>query len=80
MEYPQIKEYITKHAKAFFIGFVTLAVIGLVEPYLNNTVGYLFNKAALFPLSIGLTFALAIYYSTDNPLGKNSYPMLVPGL
>lgn len=70
MEYPQIKEYITKHAKAFFIGFVTLAVIGLVEPYLNNTLGYLFNKAALFPLSIGLTFALAIYYSTDNPLGE----------
>lgn len=69
-EYPRIKDYIAKNARPFFIGFVSLALIGLIEPYLNNTLGYLFNKTALFPLSIGITFALAIYYSTDNPWGE----------
>ncbi len=68
-EYPVIKEYITKHARAFAWGAVAVFIFGLVEPYLNNTVGYLFNKGALFPLSIGLTLALAIYYSTTNPIG-----------
>lgn len=70
-EYPQAVEYIRKHARAFFVGAVIVALIGLVEPYLNNTLGYLFNKVALFPLSLGMTLALAIYYSTENPLGKN---------
>jgi len=68
-EYPLVKEYITKHARAFAWGAVAVFAIGLIEPYLNNTVGYLFNKVALFPLSIGLTLALAIYYSTPNPIG-----------
>jgi len=70
-EYPQIKAYISQHAKPFLAGFIALFVIGLIEPYLNNTLGYLFNKVALFPMSIGLTFTLAIYYSTDKPLGEN---------
>ncbi|HNX29611.1 MAG TPA: acyltransferase [Syntrophomonadaceae bacterium] len=69
-EYPQIKVYITQHAKPFLAGFIALFAIGLIEPYLNNTLGYLFNKAALFPMSIGLTFALAIYYSTEKPFGE----------
>ncbi|MGE5543918.1 MAG: acyltransferase [Bacillota bacterium] len=68
-EYPSIKEYITRHSRAIAWGAVAVFAIGLIEPYLNNTVGYLFNKAALFPLSIGLTLALAIYYSTANPIG-----------
>jgi surface polysaccharide O-acyltransferase-like enzyme len=68
-EYPRLKDYITEHARAFAYGALAVAVIGLVEPYLNHTLGYLFNKAAIFPLSIGLTLALAIYYSTANPLG-----------
>lgn len=68
-EYPLVKEYITKHARAFAYGALAVFAIGLIEPYLNNTVGYLFNKVAIFPLSIGLTLALAIYYSTTNPIG-----------
>lgn len=68
-EYPQIKDYIAKHARAFFMGAVALAIIGLIEPYFNNTVGYLFNKVAVFPMSIGVTFALAIYYSGENRPG-----------
>ena len=68
-EYPQIREYIAKHARTCFYFAVALAVIGLVEPFLNNTVGYLFNKVALFPLAIGITLALAIYYSGENRPG-----------
>ncbi len=68
-EYPQIRDYIAKHAKAFFYAAIALAIIGLVEPFLNNTVGYLFNKVAIFPLAIGITLALAIYYSGENRPG-----------
>lgn len=70
-EYPQVVQYITKHARAFFVGAVLVALAGLVEPYLNNTLGYLFNKVAIFPLSLGMTLALAIYFSTENPYGQN---------
>ncbi|MGI5920544.1 MAG: acyltransferase [Syntrophomonadaceae bacterium] len=69
-EYPQIREYISKHARAFFWGAIAVAMVGLLEPYFNNTIGYLFNKAAVFPLSIGVTLALAIYYSGENRPGK----------
>jgi len=68
-EYPQIKEYIARNARAFFYGALAVFAIGLIEPYLNNTLGYLFNKVALFPMSIGLTLALAIYYSRENAVG-----------
>ena len=68
-EYPQIRDYIAKHARACFYAAIALVIIGLVEPFLNNTVGYLFNKVALFPLSIGITLALAIYYSGENRPG-----------
>lgn len=69
-EYPRIKDYITQHPRAFAIGSLAVAAIGLLEPYLNNTVGYLFNKVALFPLALGLTLFLAIYYSSAKPLGE----------
>ncbi len=69
-EYPRIKEYITQHARAFACGSLVVAAIGLIEPYLNNTLGYLFNKVALFPMSLGVTLFLAIYYSTAKPLGE----------
>lgn len=69
-EYPQIKDYISKHARAFFFGGLAVAVIGLIEPYANHTLGFLFNKLAIFPLSIGLTLALAIYYSTEKAFAK----------
>ncbi len=69
-EYPRIKEYITQHARAFAYGSLAVAAIGLAEPYLNHTLGYLFNKVALFPMSLGVTLFLAIYYSTAKPLGE----------
>jgi len=69
-EAPRAVEYITKHARAFFIGAVVVALVGLIEPYLNNTLGYLFNKVAIFPLSLGMTLALAIYYSKENAFGR----------
>jgi len=69
-EYPQIKNYIARHAKVVAWTALAVAIIGLVEPYLNDTLGYLFNKVALFPLALGLTLALAIYYSTDKPVGE----------
>lgn len=69
-EYPQVKEFIRSNARKVAAAALALAVIGLVEPYLNNTLGYLFNKVALFPLSIGLTFFLAIYYSAENRPGE----------
>ncbi|MGE5396151.1 MAG: acyltransferase [Chitinophagales bacterium] len=69
-EYPQVKEFIAKNARALVVGGLIVALIGLVEPYLNHTLGYLFNKVALWPLSIGLTLVLAIYYSTSNPIGE----------
>jgi len=71
-EYPQIKAYICKHAKAFFIAGLAFAAIGLIEPYANHTTGFLFNKVAVFPLSIGLTLALAIYYSYENAFARNT--------
>lgn len=70
-EYPQIKTYISQHARAFFFGGLALAAIGLIEPYANHTLGFLFNKMAIFPLSLGLTLALAIYYSTENAFAKD---------
>lgn len=70
-EYPQAVEYIAKHARGFFIGAVSIALIGIVEPYANDTLAYFFNKLAIFPLSIGTTLALAIYYSTENAIGKS---------
>lgn len=72
-EFPSIKRYISEHSRAFVCGALALFAIGLIEPYLNNTLGYLYNKAALFPLSIGLTLALAIYYSTENPWGARFF-------
>jgi surface polysaccharide O-acyltransferase-like enzyme len=69
-EYPRVKDYIAQHARAFAVGAIAVFLIGLIEPFLNHTVGYLFNKVALFPLSVGLTLALAIYYSTPMPLGE----------
>jgi len=70
-EYPQIRDYISKHARAFFYGGLAVAAIGLIEPYANHTLGFLFNKVALFPLSIGLTLALAIYYSREKAFAKD---------
>jgi surface polysaccharide O-acyltransferase-like enzyme len=72
-EYPSIKKYIREHSRAFIVGALALFALGLVEPYLNDTLGYLFNKAAIFPLSVGLTLALAIYYSTASPWGARFF-------
>lgn len=69
-EYPRIKDYIARHARAFAYGSLAVALIGLAEPYLNHTLGYLFNKVALFPMSLGVTLFLAIYYSTAKPVGQ----------
>ncbi len=69
-EYPQVKEYITNNARKVAAGALVVFLIGLAEPYLANTTGYLFNKVALFPMSLGLTLLLAIYFSTENPLGE----------
>lgn len=71
-EYPRIKDYIAEHARAFVIGGLIVAVIGFVEPFLVGRVGYLFNKVAIFPLSLGLTLVFAIYYSTENPFGEQT--------
>ena len=70
-EYKQIGAFISKHYKAFFVGAVAVAAIGLIEPYLNNTLGYLFNKVAIFPLATGVTLALAIYYSSEKAIGRD---------
>lgn len=71
-EYPQIKDFIAKHARAFLIGGLAVAAIGLIEPYANNTLGFLFNKVAVIPLSLGLTLALAIYYSSDKAFARDT--------
>ncbi|HRW12453.1 MAG TPA: acyltransferase family protein [Syntrophomonas sp.] len=71
-EYPQIKEYICQHARAFLIGGLAVAAVGTIIPYINHTTGYLFNKVEIFPLSIGLVLALAIYYSRDDAFGKQT--------
>lgn len=68
-EYKQIEAFIAKHYKAFLVGSLAVAAAGLIEPYLNNTLGYLFNKVAVFPMSLGVTLALAIYYSSSKALG-----------
>lgn len=70
-EYKQIEAFIAKHYRAFFVGAIAVAAIGLIEPYLNNTLGYLFNKVAIFPLATGVTLALAIYYSSEKAIGRN---------
>ncbi|MBP1762787.1 MAG: hypothetical protein H6Q64_2329, partial [Firmicutes bacterium] len=71
-EYPQIKEYICKHTRAFLLGGLALAAVGMAIPYANHTLGYLFNKVEIFPLSIGLVLALGIYYSRDDAFGKDT--------
>ena len=71
-EYPQIKDYISKHAKAFLVGGLVVAAVGIIVPYALHITGLLFNKVEIFPLSIGLTLALAIYFSTDNAFGKET--------
>lgn len=75
-EYPRIKEYISQYPRRFAYGALIVAAIGLVEPYLAGNLGYLFNKVALWPLSLGLTLALAIYYSSPNPLWENTLAYL----
>ncbi len=70
-EYKRIEAFIAKHYRAFFVGAIAVAAIGLIEPYLNNTLGYLFNKVAIFPLATGVTLALAIYYSSEKAIGRN---------
>ncbi|HPF20966.1 MAG TPA: acyltransferase family protein [Syntrophomonas sp.] len=75
-EYPQIKEYICQHARAFLIGGLAVAAVGTIIPYINHTTGYLFNKVEIFPLSIGLVLALAIYYSRDDAFGKQTLAYL----
>ena len=64
-DYKQIQQYIAKHAQTFFYAAIALAVLGLVVPFLNNTLGYMYNKVAIFPLAIGITLTLAIYYGTE---------------
>jgi fucose 4-O-acetylase-like acetyltransferase len=71
-EYPQIKAYVRQHARAFFIAGPVIAAIGIIEPYANHTLGFLFNKVAVFPLSIGLTLALAIYYSSEKAFARDT--------
>jgi peptidoglycan/LPS O-acetylase OafA/YrhL len=58
------------------VGAVAVAAVGLIEPYLAGNLGYLFNKVALWPLSLGLTLAFAIYYSTENPIGEKTLAYL----
>lgn len=71
-EYPQVTKYIAKHSRAFLYGSLAIAAIGLIEPYAAHTLGYLFNKVAVFPLAIGLTLALAIYYRSEHAFGKST--------
>ncbi|MCR4400861.1 MAG: acyltransferase [Syntrophomonadaceae bacterium] len=71
-EYPHLKDYIARHARTFFLGALAVALVGLFEPYLANTLGYLFNKVALWPLALGLTLALAIYYSSPRAWGTHN--------
>ncbi len=71
-EYPRIKTYVQEHSRAFLIIGLVVAAIGLIEPYANHTLGFLFNKVAIFPLSMGLTLALAIYYSRENARFRNT--------
>jgi fucose 4-O-acetylase-like acetyltransferase len=71
-EYPQIKDYICKHARAFMVGGLAVAAIGLAIPYGLHETGLLFNKVEIFPLSIGLTLVLAIYYSREDAFGRDT--------
>jgi fucose 4-O-acetylase-like acetyltransferase len=71
-EYPQVKDYICKHTRAFLVGGIAVAAMGMIIPYINHTTGYLFNKVEIFPLSLGLVVALAIYYSRDDAFGKQT--------
>ncbi len=72
-EYPAIINYL-KEKKSLALGLSVAAfIIGLGEPFVAGTVGYLFNKVALIPLALGLYGLLALYYQREDAFLKKQF-------
>jgi len=61
-----------KHRRAVILGAGCLAAIGAVLPFLTGTLGYMYNRASLFPLAIGMTVCLAAIFADPRIPGRRA--------
>lgn len=71
-ESPRLFKYIKEHRTASINIAASLAAIGTLTPYITGRIGYLYNRASLFPLAIGMTLLIIALYQKENMPGKEA--------
>ena len=75
-EVPAIIAYYQKHPGQIKLLAMFSFLFGLGQPFLVGHIGYLFNKFALWPMSLGLMVLLAIYFSREDAFLKKGLAYL----
>lgn len=70
-ESPRLFKYMKEHRMAAIIIALSLTAIGTLMPYLTGRTGYLYNRASLFPLAIGMTLLIIALYQKEKMPGKD---------
>ena len=70
-ESPAIISFCRKHPRITILTAISLFLFGIIQPYAIGHVGYLFNKFALWPMSLGLLLLIALYYNKNGAIFKD---------
>jgi surface polysaccharide O-acyltransferase-like enzyme len=70
-ESPAIISFCRNHRRITIFTAAVLFLFGILQPYAIGHVGYLFNKFALWPMSLGLIILIAVYYNKNGAIFKD---------
>lgn len=76
----KLLDYLKQNRRSSMWIFAIVSVIGIIQPYLTDTLGYIYNRSSLFPLAIGATLFFATYFQAEvrgkdalGYIGRNSF-------
>jgi fucose 4-O-acetylase-like acetyltransferase len=68
----QLFKNLKKHRKGVVLLSACLAMWGILLPFLTDTIGYMYNRYSLFPLSIGITILIIVLFEKKSMPGRNA--------
>jgi len=71
-ESPRLFQYIRENRNSSIVVSSVLAALGTILPYLTDRLGYMYNRASLFPLAIGITILIIALYQKEKMPGKEA--------
>nr|WP_266354000.1 acyltransferase [Gottschalkia acidurici] len=70
-ERKSIFNYMRENPTRSIIVSAVVTLVGLLIPFITDTVGYMYNKSSLFPLAIGITSLIISYFYKNKVKDKN---------